>query len=170
MPTITTLPFNFARHRAVSCALALALAACTGPSSSTAAKESPGGSNLSARRDGPARLSFGATSAQALDGRTSSFALSATPDLVLHATCDDDKYDGKTLLVKGVDPRGQVAWSYPHLQKGRSCDAILPVFGSPAARARTTGLFRFTVAAPDHTIVAEGEATLTSTTPDGGPA
>jgi hypothetical protein len=140
--------------RAAVSSVLLVPASCATPSSSTEANESAGA--------GPARLSVGVTEAQAREGRTSSFVLESTPDLALHATLRDSTYEGKTLLIRGLDPHGAVVWSYPHLQKGGSFDAILPVFGSPAARKHTTGSYSFEVLAPDHAVVAAGSATFIS--------
>lgn len=131
--------------------LALSVAACTTP---TSASESAVGS--------PTRLSLGVTAAQAREGGTTAFVLESTPDLALHAALPDSKYEGKTLQIRGVDPQGGVVWSYAHLQKGSAFDAVLPVFGSAAARKHTTGPYTFEVLAPDHTVVAAGGATFTS--------
>ncbi len=109
------------------------------------------------------RLSLGATQAQARDEGRSSFVLEETPDLALHAALPAGKYDGKTLQIRGVDPEGNVVWSYPHLQKGAAFDAVLPVFGSPAARKHVTGRYSFEVTAPDRSVVAAGSARFSST-------
>lgn len=136
-----------------------AFSACTDPSSSRKSGSEGASSNS------PARLLLGATQAQALEGSTSSFVLESTPDLVLHATLRDAKYDGKTLLIRGTDPQGAVIWSYPHMQKGTGTafDAVLPVFGSPAARKHMTGRYSFEVLAPDRTVIAAASASFTST-------
>jgi hypothetical protein len=161
-------PRNGQRHSSwraalvVAGVLAVPLAACTAPGSTS---EPAVGS--------PARLSLGVSAAQAREGGATSFVLESTPDLALHAALPDAKYEGKTLQIRGVDPQGGVGWSYPHLQKGGAFDAILPVFGSAAARKHTTGRYTFEVVAPDHTVVAAGGATFTSSRgapPDAGGA
>jgi hypothetical protein len=136
----------------------LLLAACQAPTSwesgNSSKTESPGS---------PARLLLGATKDEALAGRTSSFVLESTPDLVLHADLRDATYDGKTLLIQGRSPDGAFVWRYPHLQKGTSFDAVLPVFGSPAARNHLAGAYAFEVTAPDRTVIAAGSARFAST-------
>jgi hypothetical protein len=84
------------------------------------------------------------------------------PDLAVHATLADATYEGKTLQIRGTDPQGAVVWSYPHLQKGASFDAVLPVFGSTAARKHVTGAYSFELTAPDRTVLARGKATFTA--------
>ena len=151
-------PGNGQRHSAWRAVLAVAvgvlalpLVACTTPASTS---DPAVGS--------PARLSLGVSAAQAREGKMTSFVLESTPDLALHAALPDAKYEGKTLQIRGVDPQGGVVWSYAHLQKGGAFDAVLPVFGSTAARKHVTGKYTFEVVAPDHTVVAEGGATFTS--------
>lgn len=143
--------------------LALAAAGCASPSSSTESTDS-NGSELTAATESP-RLTFGATAAQALEGKTSSFSLTATPDLVLHAELSSAAYEGKTMVLRGVDPQGRLAWSYPHLQTGRSFDAVIPVFGSRAARSHAAGVYKFQVTAPDGALAAQGKVTFTSPPP-----
>jgi hypothetical protein len=136
--------------------VALALAGC--------AKAPPAG-ELASEIDGqrsPAHLSLGATQAQARDGHASTFTFESTPDLVLHTTLSDSTWEGQTLQIRGTDPEGTVVWSYPHLQRGTSFDAVLPVFGSAAARKRLAGSYSFDVVAPDRTVVAAGSAQFTS--------
>jgi hypothetical protein len=113
--------------------------------------------------DSPVRLALGATASEALEGRTTSFVLESTPDLVLHATLRTATYEGKTLQIRGRDPQGAVVWSYPHVQTGTSFDAVLPVFGSTVARKHLAGAYSFEVLAPDRTVVAAGTASFTST-------
>jgi hypothetical protein len=156
--------FDFARGAWLSCVCALMggllfpLGACKAPSSSgngeSVETESPGSA---------ARLLLGATPAEARAGRAGSFVFENTPDLVLHAELRDGSYEGKTLLIQGRDPSGKIVWQYPHLQKGTSFDAVLPVFGSPAARNHVTGPYTFEVMGPDRTIVAAGSARFGST-------
>lgn len=156
-----TAPFSgahrrhFGRWALLLCAVAAAapLVACAKRSSSDGEAESP---------DSPARLSFGVSPAEALEGRASSFVLEGTPDLALHATLRDSAYEGKTLQIRGTDPQGAVVWSYPHVQKGASFDAVLPVFGSAAARKHVVGTYSFQVSAPGGGVVAAGTATLVS--------
>jgi hypothetical protein len=155
-------PLRGALSCAAASAVALSLLACAPPSSTDPADSPPRTESRVRRGASPARLSFGATAAQALAGQTSSFVLSATPDLVLHAPLASGEHDGETLLVRGLDPQGELAWSYPHLQKGEAFDAVLPVFGSRAAHEHTTGRFTFQVTAPNGAVVAEGQATFTS--------
>jgi hypothetical protein len=140
-------------------ALLCALAACNAP---TTPEESP--STDVAPLRGVARLTFGTTTAQARAGRTSSFALDKAPDLVLHAQLLTTKYEGQTLLLRGKAPSGEIVWSYPQLVKGTSFDAVIPVFGSPAARKHITGLYTFQLTAPDQSLLASGTVTLTSDT------
>lgn len=152
---------RFARSAVGAGALVSALTGCAHPRSST--DSTSGGEPRPPAQDGsPARLSFGATAAQAADGHTSSFPLAATPDLVLHAILPGGEEDGKTLVIRGLDPQGDVVWSYPHLQRGTSFDAVIPIFGSAAARKHLAGRFRFEVTAPGGAVIAEGEATLTA--------
>jgi hypothetical protein len=87
--------------------------------------------------------------------------LESTPDLALHASLRGDEYAGKTLLVRGYDPKGELVWSYPHVQRGAAFDMVLPVFGSSAARKHLAGQYRFEVSGAG-TIVAAGEVTFTS--------
>jgi hypothetical protein len=101
----------------------------------------------------------------ALGGPRGTFGLlrsRGTPDLAVHATLPGATYEGKTLQIRGVDPEGRVVWNYPHLQNGESFDAVLPVFGSAAARKHVTGTYSFSLLAPDRTVVAEGKASFTS--------
>jgi hypothetical protein len=132
--------------------LAILSAACAKPGSDSAS------SSLAA---GAAPISFGATSAQALAGGTSSFVLEATPDLALHAALPATQYAGQRLTVRGLDPEGHTVWNYPHLYAS-SFDVILPVFGSEAGRKRISGTYTFEVTAPDGAVLAKGQATLTS--------
>jgi hypothetical protein len=108
-------------------------------------------------------LSLGATQGQALQGGTSTFVLESTPDLVLHADLPASVYENASLLIQGRNPQGAVVWSYPHLQKGDSFDAVLPVFGSPVARNHAVGTYSIQVLAPGGVVVANGGATFTST-------
>jgi hypothetical protein len=130
----------------------------------------PHGSPGVAESSGVVLLALGATQAEARKGGTSSFVLESTPDLALHADLRDASYDGKTLLIRGTDPQGQVLWSYPHVQRGASFDAVLPVFGSAAARKHIVGTYAFEVLAPDRTVLAAGSASFRSTRGDGGAA
>jgi hypothetical protein len=156
---LTSLSSTGAAAGCYCAALAILLAGCASPSPTGG--DDPASESAALRGD-PARLTFGATESQARAGKTSSFSLEGTPDLVLHAALASTKYSGKTLLVRGFDPHGELAWSYPHAQQGAAFDIVLPVFGSPAARRHVAGAYRFEVTAPDATILAKGSATLTS--------
>jgi hypothetical protein len=116
------------------------------------------------------RLVLGATPVEAQNAGRSSFVLENTPDLALHAELPPAKYDGKTLLIRGTDPGGSVVWNYPHIQNGPSFDAVLPVFGSSAARRHVTGTYSFQVLAPDRSVIAAATASFRSAQGDGGAA
>jgi len=141
-----------------SAALLLLLAACTATPPPAETGSTP--EAVAARE--PARLFFGATEAEAREGRRSAFVLEATPDLVLHAELPGAKYEGQTLLVRGTAPGGLVAWSFPHVQRGRSIDVVLRVLGSAAAQRHLGGVYAVRVTAPDGAVLAEGAATLAS--------
>jgi hypothetical protein len=137
--------------------IALSTAACSKPSGEGVGTDQEPSSSSS-----PVRLSFGATPGEARGDDATSFVLESTPDLVLHATLRDGSYEGKTLSIHGEDPRGSIVWSYPHVQKGASFDAVLPVFGSRAAREHLTGPYSFEVLAPDGAVIAAGKAAFRS--------
>jgi hypothetical protein len=128
------------------------------------------GSSGGAENPESIHLALGATQTEARRGGTSSFVLENTPDLALHAELPVAKYDGKTLLIRGTDPAGAGVWSYPHVQKGPSFDAVLPVFGSSAARKHVTGTYSFQVLAPDRSVIASAAASFRSARTDGGAA
>ncbi|HEY2517492.1 MAG TPA: hypothetical protein VGI39_41750 [Polyangiaceae bacterium] len=143
-------------------ALALTAAACNAPPAGSTGEANAENTASESADLRAAHLTFGATKAEALAGRTTSFALESTPDLVLHGQLTTAKYEGQTLLVRGTAPNGEVFWSYPHVAKGTAFDAVLPVFGSGAARKHLTGTYNFQVLAPDQTALASGKATFTS--------
>ena len=152
-------PWRLSRCLALcACASSLVLlsGACTKPSSETREERAPSSSAV-------ARLSLGTTRAQALQGGTPTFVLESTPDLVLHADLPASVYENASLLIQGTNPGGAVVWSYPHLQKGSSFDAVLPVFGSRVAREHVAGAYSIQVLGPGRVVVESGVATFTST-------
>jgi hypothetical protein len=148
-------PRTLARSLGWWALLSLAVA-CTKSSSDGRAESAP-------RATAVARLSLGATRAEALRGDVSTFAFESTPDLALHADLPKPLEQGTQVLIQGTDPLGVVVWSYPHVQRGASFDAVLPVFGSAAARNHAPGEYLIQVLGPGHAVVASGVATFTST-------